>query len=82
MKMIKRTLFLPLAMMAAVMLLASSPARAVVEIDINREQPRPFQIGSNNRGDLRPDGIIGDEIGNRDRQRLDIGAVDLQTQVA
>ena len=56
MKMIKHTLFLPLAMMAALVLLASSPARAVVEIDINRANVEPLPIAIT-------DFISTDEIG-------------------
>ena len=56
MKMIKHTLFLPLAMMAALVLLASSPARAVVEIDINRANVEPLPIAIT-------DFISNDEIG-------------------
>src|SRR5690606_15245898 len=44
MKMFNRTLALPLAVVAALVLLASTPARAVVEIDINKANVEPLPI--------------------------------------
>ena len=44
MKMINRILVLPFVMVAALALLAAGPARAVVEIDINRANVEPLPI--------------------------------------
>jgi TolB protein len=44
MKMINHILGVPLAMVAALVLLTAGPARAVVEIDINRANVEPLPI--------------------------------------
>ncbi len=56
MKMMNRYLFLPMAIIAAMALMATSPARAVVEIDINRANVEPLPIAIT-------DFISGDAIG-------------------
>jgi hypothetical protein len=46
-------------------------------LSIGANSPGPLQIGGHNRGDLRTQFIVRNEIGNGDRQRLDIGAIDV-----
>jgi TolB protein len=56
MKMINHILGVPLAMVAALVLLTAGPARAVVEIDINRANVEPLPIAIT-------DFISNDELG-------------------
>jgi TolB protein len=63
MKMINHILGVPLAMVAALVLLTAGPARAVVEIDINRANVEPLPIAIT-------DFISNDELGRRRSPRL------------
>ena len=58
MEKINRILVLPLAIVAALVLLASTPARAVVEIDINRANVEPLPIAIT-------DFVSNDELGQQ-----------------